>query len=125
VRVLFHIGPREEFVMLRDNNFEERFNSDLGIDEETAEKFSGTPGGIWYDLRIIIYYCLAPVFIVLFILNLIDLKSFLLLFLIWLAGDLVGNFLHHIFMFIRLNSLVSLKLQEKIHDKIDKILEQL
>ena len=37
--------------MLFDNNPEEKFYIDLGIDEKTAKKLCGTPGGIWYSFQ--------------------------------------------------------------------------
>ena len=111
--------------MSHDNNPEEKFYIDLGIDEKTAKRLCGSPGGIWYDFLAVIYPCLLFVFIALFIFDAIDLKSFLLLFLIWFAGNLICNYLHHICENIKLNSIGFLKLQEIIYEKIDTIIEQL
>lgn len=111
--------------MLNDNNPEEKFYIDLGIDEKTTKRLCGSPGGIWYDFMVIFYRCLLFVFIAFFIFDVIDLKSFLLLFLVWFAGDLVCNFLHHIFTNIKINSIGILKLQEITNEKIDTIIEQL
>jgi hypothetical protein len=102
-----------------------KFYIDLGIDEKTAKKLCGNPGGIWYDFKAIIYLCFPFVFIALFIFDVIDLKSFLLLFLIWFVGDLVCNFLHHILKNIQFSSVGIIKLQEITNEKIDTIIEQL
>ena len=111
--------------MFYNNNPEEKFYIDLGIDEKIAKKLCGSPGGIWYDFKTIIYGCLPLVFIALLIFDVIDMKSFLLLFLIWFAGDLLCNFLHHIFTNIKFNSIGILRLHEITNEKIDIIIEQL
>ena len=111
--------------MLNDNGPEEKFYIELGIDEKTAKRLCGLPGGFWYGFKVIFYSCLIFVFIGLLIFDVIDLKSFLFLFLIWFVGDLVCNFLHHIFTNIKINSIAILKLQEITNEKIDTIIKQL
>lgn len=111
--------------MWYNKNLEEKFYTDLGIDEKTAEKLCGNPGGIWYNFLTIFYGCLPLVFIALFVFDVIDLKSLFLFSLIWFVGNLVCNYLHHIFNVILSSSIVIPKMIEITNENIDKITEAL
>ena len=111
--------------MLCNNNDEEKFYIDLGLDEKTAKRLCGSPGGIWFSFKAIFYGCLPFVFIALFVFDVIDLKALLLLSLIWFVGDLICNFLHHIFNFIKMSSIVIPKSIEITNKNIDTITEAL
>lgn len=109
--------------MWRNADPEEEFYINLGIDGETAKKLSGGPGGIWYNLKVIFYGCLPFVFIALFVIDVIDLKSLLLLSLIWFVGNHICELLFRIFMTIKMSSMGICKSIEITNKKIDVIIE--